>query len=105
MLKTLFRCVLLSALVIALAGPSSAALPQAQSDPPTPESVLGFRVGDDFELASYDESLAYFMALAETSDRVELRQVGRTSLGLDWYVALISDPENLMNLERYRESA
>ena len=95
MLKILFRCVLLSALVIASAGASSPALPQVQSGIPTPESVLGFRVGDDYELASYDESLAYFMALAETSDRVELRQVGRTSLGLDWYIALISDPKNL----------
>jgi len=104
-LKTLFRCVLLSALVVAFVGASSAALPQAQSDIPTPESVLGFRVGDDYELASYDESLAYFMALAETSDRVELRQVGRTSLGLDWYVALISDPDNLTNVEHYREIA
>jgi|TARA_B100000315_G_scaffold5173_1_gene5175 hypothetical protein len=45
------------------------------------------------------------MALAETSDRVELRQVGRTSLGLDWYIALISDPKNLTNVEHYREIA
>lgn len=105
MLKILFRCVLLSALVIASAGASSPALPQVQSGIPTPESVLGFRVGDDYELASYDESLAYFMALAETSDRVELRQVGRTSLGLDWYIALISDPKNLTNVEHYREIA
>ena len=105
MLKILFRCVLLSALVIASVGASSPALPQVQSGIPTPESVLGFRVGDDYELASYDESLAYFMALAETSDRVELRQVGRTSLGLDWYIALISDPKNLTNVEHYREIA
>ncbi|MBV05657.1 MAG: hypothetical protein CL474_06730 [Acidobacteria bacterium] len=91
--------------MIASAGASSPALPQVQSGIPTPESVLGFRVGDDYELASYDESLAYFMALAETSDRVELRQVGRTSLGLDWYIALISDPKNLTNVEHYREIA
>ncbi len=105
MIKTLFRCVLSSALVVATAGASPAALPQAQSELPTPESVLGFRVGDDYELASYDESIAYFMALAETSDRVELRQVGRTSLGLDWYIALISNPENLANIEHYRDIA
>jgi len=110
MFRPLLRFALLSALVVVFAGaspaaPSPAAPPQAQSQVPTPESILGFKVGDDYELASYDEALAYFMALAETSDRVELEQVGRTSLGLDWYIALISDAENLANVEHYREIA
>ena len=34
---------------------------ESQTIPP-PESVLGFRVGDDFKLATYDESLHYFQA-------------------------------------------
>ena len=29
---------------------------------PTPESVLGHKPGDDFYLASYDESLGYFLS-------------------------------------------
>ena len=32
----------------------------AVAQPPAPESVLGHRPGDDFFLATYDESLAYF---------------------------------------------
>ncbi len=80
------------------------ALPQdATTGVPTPESVLGFRVGDDFKLASYDQSIEYFKALAAASDRVELRQVGRTSEGRDWYIALISSPENLARVEEYRQ--
>ena len=70
---------------------------------PTPESVLGFRVGDDFKLATYDQSIEYFQALAAASDRVELRRVGTTSEGRAWYIALISSAENLAQLERYRE--
>ena len=75
----------------------------AQRTVPTPESVIGFAIGDDFQLASYEQSMAYFRALDEASDRVELVEVGRTSEGRAWYVALISSPENLANVERYRE--
>ena len=80
------------------------ALPQdASAGIPTPESVLGFRVGDDFKLASYDQSIEYFKALDAASDRVQLMQVGRTSEGRDWYIAFISSPENLARLEEYRQ--
>ena len=75
----------------------------AQSTIPTPESVIGFAIGDDYQLASYEQSLAYFRALDAASDRVQLVEVGRTSEGRAWYVALISSPENLANVERYRE--
>ncbi|MEE8148786.1 MAG: M14 family zinc carboxypeptidase [Longimicrobiales bacterium] len=72
---------------------------------PTPESVLGHTVGQDFHLATYEESLSYFQQLAAASDRVELREIGRTSNDRPWYIALISSPENLANVERYREIA
>jgi hypothetical protein len=72
---------------------------------PSPESVLGFPAGADFELATYEQSLDYFQRLAAASDRVELREVGRTSFGRPWYLALISSAENLRDVERYREIA
>lgn len=70
---------------------------------PTPLSVLGRQPGDDFYLASYDESRDYFHKLAEHSDRVKLITVGKTSRGLDWEIAIISSPENLANLDRYKK--
>jgi len=72
---------------------------------PTPESVLGYPVGADFELANYEQSLEYFQRLAAASDRVELRRIGETSFGRPWYLALISSAENLRDSERYREIA
>ncbi len=72
---------------------------------PTPESVLGYPVGSDFELANYEQSLDYFQRLDAASDRIELREVGRTSFGRPWYIALISSADNLRNVERYREIA
>ena len=43
------------------------AVPFAESQTiPSPESVLGFQVGDDFKLATYDESLNYFQPVQIT---------------------------------------
>jgi len=70
---------------------------------PTPESVLGHRPGDDFYLVNYDESRDYFRKLAASSNRIKLISVGKTTRGLDWEIAIISSPENLANLDRYKE--
>jgi hypothetical protein len=70
---------------------------------PTPESVLGHKPGDDFYLASYDESREYFRKLAATSNRIKLISVGKTTRGLDWEIALISSPQSLAKLDRYKE--
>lgn len=72
---------------------------------PTPESALGFSVGADFKLASYDQSLAYFRQLDAASDNLQLVEIGRTTGGLPWYVALISSASNLRDAEHYRQIA
>ena len=69
---------------------------------PTPESVLGHKPGDDFYLANYDESRDYFRKLAAASNRVKLINVGKTSRGLDWEIAIISSPKNLAQLDKYK---
>ncbi len=72
---------------------------------PTPESVLGHPVGEDFYLASFEESIEYFQRLDAASDRLELREVGRTSFGRPVYIALISSAQNLRDVERHKEIA
>ncbi len=72
---------------------------------PTPESVLGHKPGDDFFLATYDESLGYFQKLAGSTDKLKLARVGKTTRGLDWYVAYISSAKNLAELDKYKETA
>ncbi len=69
---------------------------------PTPESVLGFAPGADFELATYEQSIDYFQQLAASSDRIQMVRTGRTSEGRDWWIAVISSPENLAALDRYK---
>jgi hypothetical protein len=70
---------------------------------PTPESVLGHKPGDDYYLANYDESRAYFHKLAEASNRIRLINVGKTTRGLDWEIAIISSPQNLAKLDQYKD--
>src|ERR1700686_2115315 len=70
---------------------------------PTPESVLGHKPGDDFYLANYDESRDYFHKLAAASNRVKIINVGKTTRGLDWEIAIISSPQNLAQLDKYKD--
>jgi hypothetical protein len=88
---------------LALALPPSAAAQQAAI--PAPESILGFTVGADFKLATYDESIRYFERLAAASNRIKLIDVGKTSTGHAWTLAVITSPENFAKLDRYREIA
>ena len=72
---------------------------------PSPESVLGFKPGADDKLATYDQAVAYFKALAEASKSIKLFEAGRTTQGRTMIFALISDPRNLDRIDRYREIA
>jgi hypothetical protein len=67
--------------------------------------VLGHRPGDDFYLVNYDESREYFRKLASSSNRIKLISVGKTTRGLDWEIAIISSPDNLANLDHFKEIA
>lgn len=78
-------------------------LSQAQQAIPTPESVFGFKVGADYHLIDYEESIDYFKKLDAASNRMKIVQVGYTSFGRPWYMSVISTPENLANLEQLRQ--
>ncbi|HEX3877787.1 MAG TPA: M14 metallopeptidase family protein [Bryobacteraceae bacterium] len=84
-------------LVCAIA--ASSALAQV----PTPESVLGYKPGADFHLTNYEDSLGYFRKLAAASNKVKLVNVGKSTQGRDWWIAFISEPENLKQMDHYKE--
>jgi hypothetical protein len=70
---------------------------------PTPESVLGYKPGADFKLATYDDALGYFRKVAAASNRIKLVNIGKTTQGRDWFIAYISDPANLAQLDHYKD--
>jgi hypothetical protein len=72
---------------------------------PGPESVFGFQPGADYKLATYTQSVDYFKKLAASTKYMTLVEAGRTSQGRTMYFALISAPENLARIDRYREIA
>ncbi|HXI31886.1 MAG TPA: M14 metallopeptidase family protein, partial [Vicinamibacterales bacterium] len=72
---------------------------------PTPESVFGFKPGADYKLATYDQSLDYFRKVAAATKYVRLVQAGTTTQNRPMYFALVSSPDNLGRLDRYREIA
>src|SRR6202789_871513 len=72
---------------------------------PTPVSVLGHTPGDDFYLASYEDAIKYFHALAASSDRMKMFTVGKSTQGRDIEVVVISSPQNLARLEEYKKAA
>ncbi len=77
----------------------------ASAQVPTPESVLGHKPGDDFYLATYDESLGYLQKLEKSTDKLKLVRVGKTTRGLDWYIAVISSGKNLADLTKFKDTA
>ena len=48
---------------------------------PNPDDVIGFEIGSDFHLATYEQSIEYFKKLDAASDLVEMRETGKTSEG------------------------
>ena len=68
----------------------------------SPEEAIGFPVGVDYKLARWETITGYLRSLAASSDRVILEERGKTTEGLDFVLVLISSPENLANLDRYK---
>ncbi len=71
---------------------------------PTPASVLGFEPGAERRLVEWDAIVRYFRALAVASDRVRVRELGRTTNGAAFIAAFISSPANLARLDALRET-
>src|SRR6185369_5836426 len=70
----------------------------------TPASHFGFRIGDDGRLATADAIENYFEAVAATSDRVKIADLGPTTDGHRTIAAIISSAENIRNLEQIRRN-
>lgn len=69
---------------------------------PTPKEHFGFAIGDNYNLATYTQTEAYFKKLA-VSDRVKLTDIGLTEEGRHQYMLIVTSPENHKKLERYKE--
>ncbi|WP_229333623.1 M14 family zinc carboxypeptidase [Glaciecola sp. MH2013] len=79
-------------------------LPQGQNynqSIPLPEEVLGYPVGTWH--VRHDQLVAYMYAVAEASDRVSIKEIGRTHEHRPLLLLTISSPENLTNIDEIKK--
>jgi hypothetical protein len=69
----------------------------------TPKEALGFNLGDDYQMANYTQLESYWKTLAKESNRMKLVDIGLTAEGRHQYMAIITSPENMKNLAKYKE--
>src|SRR6185295_2279100 len=104
----------LAILVLVLLAPFSAGtappalatvLKEAQGPVTRPEASLGFSVGADRIKADYGQIVRYFETLDRESPRLELQKLGKTTLGRDLVMAVISSERNLQEVALRRGAA
>ncbi len=93
-IRSLFALLALSALSTAVRA----------AEIPTPESVLGFKVGADRKLADWVQIVDYFRRLDAASDRVKIDGEGKTTLGKPFLAVVITSEKNMGNLEAIRQA-
>ena len=69
---------------------------------PTPKEHFGFNIGDNYHLATFTQTEAYFKKVAAASNKVKLQVIGKTEEGRNQYMMIVSDPSNIRQLAKYK---
>ena len=79
-------------------------LPNEKYDPniPTPESVLGYQVGDWH--VRHDQLVSYYKALAKASDRVSIKTIGYSHEQRELLQLTITSPANLADIAAIQQN-
>lgn len=80
----------------------AASLAHAQAIP-TPSEFLKMQVGADGVLASYEQIVSYWREVDRLSDRITVEDLGPTTMGHPMIDAIVTSPENMQQLEHYRD--
>jgi hypothetical protein len=80
---------------LALVAPSWAEAQQI----PSPEEFFGHVMGADRQLARWDKLVEYYELIGQSSDRIDVREVGVSTLGNPFLLVFASSPQNLANLD------
>ena len=60
----------------------------------SPKQHFGFNIGDDYQLATYDQFQAYWQKIDKESARMQVVEIGKTEEGRPHLAAIITAPEN-----------
>ncbi|MEO8657409.1 MAG: M14 metallopeptidase family protein [Bryobacteraceae bacterium] len=73
----------------------------ASAEVPTPQAFFGHSMGQDRSSVDWEKVVAYFHALAKSSLRLRIEDIGPTSEKRPMIAVFIAAPETLANLPRY----
>src|SRR6476661_3671440 len=76
---------------------------QAPTGIQPPEQFFGFRIGSDNKLARWDRIVEYMRQVDTGSDRIQMRELGKSTNDNPFVVLEISAPDTLKNLDRYKQ--
>ncbi|MFH0991560.1 MAG: M14 family metallopeptidase [bacterium] len=74
----------------------------SQSSLQSPEQAFGFKVGTDQKLIDWTQIHSYFTAVDKQSGRVIVQELGKTTLGKPFIMAIISSEATIKNLDHYQ---
>src|SRR5262245_46224791 len=69
----------------------------------SPREEFGHNFGDDYFLANYQQISAYWRKLDAQSDRMVVKEIGKTAEGRPHLMAIVTSPENQRQLARYQD--
>ena len=75
----------------------------AQEKVTSPEEFFGFQLGSDKKIARWDKIVHYLEVLERESDKIKVIDMGPSTMGYPFLLAIISSEENLANLDRLQE--
>ena len=68
---------------------------------PTPQSHFGHPIGQDRTVLDWDKVVSYFQSLEKSSDRIRVRELGKSTEGRPFISAIIADAATIKNLDHY----
>jgi hypothetical protein len=69
---------------------------------PSPKSHFGFNIGDNYKLTTYTATEAYLKKVEASSNKVKLVTIGKTEEGRNHYMMVVSSPENIKQIQKYK---
>ena len=69
----------------------------------SPEEFFGFQLGTDRKIARWDKIVEYFYKIESESDKIKVVDMGKTTEGYPFLLAIVSAPANLARLDHYKE--
>ena len=69
---------------------------------PRPESFFGFRLGSDRNIARWDKIVDYFNLMDDRSENIQVINMGATTAGNPFLLAIISSASNLARLDELK---